>query len=183
MSRFGKILVTIPTGVNITLDGRVVKVKGPKGEISLNVPRAVNVKVDGTNVAVEIKEKSKFGISLQGTIRSHIVNMIQGVTTGWKKSLELVGTGYRAEVKGTDLVLTLGYSHPIIIKAPVGIKFSVEKLVVHVEGANKDVVGLIAAKVRESRVPDAYKGKGVRYLGEILKLKPGKQAAKTTGAA
>lgn len=183
MSRFGKIPVLVPSGVTVTLDGDVVKVKGPKSEVSLSVPRAVMVKVADGVINVEIKEKSKFGRSLQGTIRSHLINMIAGVTVGWKKSLELVGTGYRAEVKGEDLILTLGYSHPVIIKSPAGIKFTIEKLIVHVEGADKEMVGQMAAKIRKARVPDAYKGKGVRYLGEVLKLKPGKQAAKTTGAA
>lgn len=179
MSKFSNIPVEIPAGVKFELTNHVVKVSGPKGNLERKIPSIVDVEVKDNTLAVKVKEQSKFGDSIQGTIRSHITNMIKGVTEGWSKKLELVGTGYRGEVRGNDLVLTIGYSHPVTFTAPTGVKFLVEKNVVTVEGIDREVVSQLAAQVRQSREPDPYKGKGVRYLGEYLKLKPGKQAAKT----
>ncbi len=183
MARFGKLPVAVPEGVKIEIKPGSIAVSGNKGSLTRELPHGVKVNLSGNEITVESKGEERFARAIKGTIRSHIVNMIKGVAEGWEKNLELVGTGYRAEVKNGDLHLTIGYSHPVIIKAPEGIKFSVEKLKVKVEGVNKDVVGQIAAQVRASRPPDPYKGKGVRYEGEQLKLKPGKQAAKTGGAA
>ncbi len=175
MSRFGKLPVTVLEGVTVGISDNVLKVSGPKGAIEKNMPREVSIKVADGIANVESKSET-----MRGTFRSHLVNMIKGVKEGWTKSLELVGTGYRAEVRGTDLVLTVGYSHPVIVKAPAGITFSVEKSIVKVEGADKEEVGQTSAYIMSVRRPDAYKGKGIRLEGQVLKLKPGKQAAKTT---
>lgn len=183
MARFGRLPVAVPEGVKIEIKPGSIVVSGNKGSLIREFPRGVKVNLSGNEITVASSGEGKFPQAIKGTIRSHIVNMIKGVSQGWEKNLELVGTGYRAEVKNGDLYLTVGYSHPVIIKAPEGIKFSVDKLKVKVEGINKDLVGQVAAQVRASRPPDPYKGKGVRYEGEQLKLKPGKQAAKTGGAA
>ncbi len=182
MGRFAKIPVLIPGGVKIDNQSSALTISGPKGSLTRILPKEVNLKQSENEIVVEFSGNTKFSEAIKGTIRSHIVNMIKGVTEGWTKTLELVGTGYRAEVKDGNLHLAVGFSHPVIINAPEGVKFSVEKLKVKVEGIDKDKVGQVAALVRASRPPDPYKGKGVRYEGEQLKLKPGKQAAKT-GAA
>ena|SRR5260221_10602603 len=183
MSRFSKIPVKVPESVKIEVQETSVKVTGPKGTLVRSFPNIVEITIKDGELAVNSREVSKFGDSIRGTIRSHIVNMIKGVTEGWNKKLELVGTGFRAELKGNDLVLTVGFSHTVTVNAPEGIKFGIEKNVITVDGADKEVVGAISAKIKAVRKPDPYKGKGIRYLGEILKLKPGKQAAKTGGAA
>lgn len=180
MSRFAKIPVKVPEGVKIEVGKDSIQVTGPKGTLMRKFPDILEIKIEEGILFVTSADTSKFAEAMKGTIRSHIVNMITGVTSFWSKKLEVVGTGYRAEVKGNDLVLTVGYSHPITITAPSGIKFIVEKNVVTVEGADREIVGKIAADVHEVRLPDPYKGKGIRYFGEVLKLKPGKQAAKTT---
>ncbi|SRR6266404_3831736 len=182
MSRFAKIPVKITEGVKVDVKPGIISVTGPKGTLTRSYPAILDIKVTANELAVNLTEKkiTKFGQSIQGTIRSHIVNMIAGVTTLWSKKLELQGTGYRAELKGNDLVLTVGFSHTVTIAAPEGIKFSIEKNIITVEGADKEKVGAIASQIKAVRPPDPYKGKGVRYLGEYLKLKPGKQAAKTT---
>jgi len=183
MSRFAKIPVKILAGAKVEVLSGKVKIFGPKGTLERNVPEIVDIKIEGDVLSVSSKEVSKFADAIKGTIRSHIVNMISGVTTGWNKKLELQGTGYRAEVRGNDLILTVGFSHPVTIHAPEGIKFGVEKNIINVDGADKEVVGELAAEIRAVRLPDPYKGKGIRYFGEYLKLKPGKQAAKAGGAA
>ncbi len=182
MGRFAKIPVLIPEGVKIDNQSNALTVSGPKGSLTRILPKEVSLKQGEKEIVIESSGNTKFNEAIKGTIRSHIVNMIKGVSEGWTKTLELVGTGYRAEVKDGNLHLTVGFSHPVVINAPEGIKFSVEKLKVKVEGIDKDKVGQVAAKIRDSRPPDPYKGKGIRYEGEQLKLKPGKQAAKT-GAA
>lgn len=182
MSKFAKRPVNIPQGVQVVVEGTVVKVTGPKGSLNRTLPKEVEVIIKEGVLMVKSSEKEEtiFGRAILGTIRSHIVNMIKGVSEGWSKKLELVGTGYRAEVRGNDLVLTVGFSHPVIFTASDDMKFSVEKNVVAVEGIDREGVSQLAAKIRLSREPDPYKGKGIRYLGEVLKLRPGKQAAKTT---
>jgi large subunit ribosomal protein L6 len=182
MSRFAKIAVKIPQGVKVDVTPGMVRVNGPKGNLERKFPNVLDIKIDDSSLIVNLKEKNvtKFDQSIQGTVKSHIVNMIIGVTSGWSKKLELQGTGYRAEVRGTDLILTVGFSHPVTVEAPAGIKFTLEKNVITIDGIDKEVVGALAAKIKAVRPPDPYKGKGIRYLGEYLKLKPGKQAAKTT---
>lgn len=180
MSRIGIQPVEIPEKVNVEVDGKKVKVKGPQGNLEKELPREVSVKVEDGEVLVERKNDTKRAKSMHGTARAHIANMVKGVTEGWSKKLELVGTGYRAEVRGNKLVLTIGYSHPVEIEGPEGISFKVEKNVVTVEGPDKDLVGLIASKIRAVRPPEPYKGKGIKYIDEVVRRKPGK-AAKATG--
>lgn len=182
MSRFSKIPVKIPEKVEVILSDGKVTVKGAKGTMERTFPREAKLEIKEGNVLVTGKNDSKFDRAIQGTVRSHIVNMIKGVTEGWSKKLELVGTGYRAEIKDNNLILTVGFSHPVIINAEEGIKFGIEKNTITVEGMDKQLVGEVAANIKAVRKPDPYKGKGIRYFGEVLKLKPGKQAAKT-GAA
>lgn len=181
MSKFAKRPVEIVEGVKIEAINGNLKVTGPKGTLERKLPKEVSVEIKDNELMVKSTEKveTKFGRAILGTTRSHIQNMVTGVSTGWKKQLELVGTGYRGEVRGQDLVLTVGLTHTLTFNGGTEIKFLVEKNVVTLEGSNKDKVTQLAAKIRHSREPDPYKGKGIRYLGEYLKLKPGKQAAKT----
>lgn len=179
MSRFGKLPVIMPEGVQIQLDGNRVVVKGSKGELSREFPKTVVVKQSDQGLIVEMKKETRQAKADQGTTRAHIGNMAKGVSEGWSRELEIIGTGYRAEMKGQDLNLIIGYSHPVLIKAPQGITFAIEKNKVTVSGIDKDVVGQTAALVRAVREPEPYKGKGIKYIDEIIRRKAGKQAAKT----
>lgn len=176
MSKIGQQLITIPSGVTVNVVDNNVTVTGPKGTLIVNIVKELEVKVDGSNVNVTLKKDSKFGRSVWGTTRMLILNSVKGVTEGWKKQLELVGTGYRSEVQGNKIILTVGYSHPIEIVAPEGITFKVEKSVINVDGIDKQVVGQVAANIRASRPPEPYKGKGVKYVGEYIRRKAGKAA-------
>lgn len=178
MSRFGSLPVSIPQAVTVEVADGSVKVTGPKGILTRALPRQVQVVIADGQVKAEIKNQNKQGLSLQGTIKAHITNMLKGVTEGWSKELELVGSGYRAEVRGKDLILNIGYSHPVEFKAPEGVTFAVEKNKITVSGSDKDVVGQLAARIRETRKPDPYKAKGVKYVDEVIRRKAGKQAAK-----
>lgn len=179
MSRFGKLPVLVPAGVQVQIQDRKVSITGPKGTIEHQLPREVEVSQKDNQLIVEKKGNSKVVLAQQGTTRSILVNMVEGVSNGWSKQLELIGAGFRAEVRGRDLVLTVGYSHPITISAPEGISFGVEKTIVTVSGTNRAVVGQIAAMIRDTRKPDPYRGKGVKYVNEVIRRKAGKQAAKT----
>lgn len=181
MSRIAKIPVEIKSGITVTFENRVFRVIGPKGELSLKVPREVDVKITENQVLVSRNQDSKQARASSGTIRAIISNMVEGVVNGWKKELEIVGTGYRAQMEGKDLVLIIGFSHPVKIKAPEGIEFKVEKQVVTISGVDKELVGQIAAKIRDVRPPEPYKGKGILYLGEVVRRKAGK-AAKAAGS-
>lgn len=176
MSKIGQQPVLIPSGVIVTIEGHTLTVVGPKGTLSFNLSKELDVKVEEGKVTLNIKKDSKFARSVWGTSRMLIANNIKGVTEGFKKQLELVGTGYRSEVQGNTLVLTVGYSHPIKIEAPVGISFKVEKSVITVEGIDKQVVGQVSADIRSSRPPEPYKGKGVKYVDEVIRRKAGKAA-------
>ncbi|KKS81022.1 MAG: 50S ribosomal protein L6 [Candidatus Woesebacteria bacterium GW2011_GWC1_43_10b] len=182
MARFGRLPVELPEGVKAEMDSGGVKISGPKGTLTFLLPKRVTVKIEGSVLTVEKKGDSKIARALQGTTRANLRNMVKGVTEGWSKTLEIEGAGYRAELKGKDLSLAIGYSHPVVIKAPEGIGFKIEKNVITVEGADKAMVGQVAADVRESRRPDPYKAKGIRYQYEVIRRKPGKAAAKTEGA-
>ncbi len=182
MSKIGKQPIEIPAGVTVDISGDDAKVTGPKGSLSVNLPRGVEVKVEGSEVLVSVKGNSKQMMSLHGTIRSILANNIKGVSTGWSKQLELVGTGYRAEVAGNTLSLIVGYSHPVKIEAPEGISFKVEKTFVTVEGASREAVGQVSADIRAVRPPEPYKGKGIKYTDEVIRRKPGKAAAKAAVA-
>lgn len=182
MSKIGRQPIKIAQGVTVAADKSNVKVTGPKGTLDLALPAGVSVEVKDGEAFVNVKGTGKFYSSLHGTIRSRINNNVKGVSTGWNRQLELVGTGFRAEVSGKTLTLTVGYSHPVKIEAPEGITFKVEKLIVTVEGYDRVVVGQVAANIRAVRPPEPYKGKGIKYVDEVIRRKPGKAAAKTTGA-
>lgn len=175
MSRIGKLPITVPAGVEVKLDGREISVKGPKGELSRTLAEGINVEIEDGTITVTRPDDERESRSLHGLTRSLINNMIIGVTEGYTKKLEIVGTGYRVQAKGSDLEFALGYSHPVPVKAPQGITFTVEganKLAVF--GIDKQQVGEVAANIRKLRRPDPYKGKGVRYEGEQIRRKAGK---------
>jgi large subunit ribosomal protein L6 len=175
MSRIGKLPVAVPAGVTVDLGGLVVKVTGPKGELQQPILEHVTVKLDGGELVVERKSDDKAGRSAHGLTRTLISNMVTGVTTGFRKSLELQGVGYRAAKAGNNLNLSLGYSHPVTYEAPTGITFTVEGTnKIHIDGIDKQKVGQVAAEIRDLRPPEPYKGKGVRYEGEVVRKKMGK---------
>ena len=176
MSRIGRLPVTVPSGVEVTIDGQAVSVKGPKGALTHTVatPIAVARDDDGT-ITVSRPDDERRNRSLHGLTRTLIANMVEGVTNGFEKKLEIVGTGYRVTAKGSDLEFALGYSHPITVKAPEGITFTTDgPLRLAVQGIDKQLVGEVAANIRKLRKPDPYKGKGVRYAGEHIRRKVGK---------
>ncbi len=179
MSRIGKQPVTIPTGVEVNVQDHAVSVKGPKGTLRLTVHRAIKVAVQDNEIVCEIAKNGKKSPALWGTTRALLANMVEGVTTGFVKKLELHGVGYRAALKGKDLEMSLGFSHPVIVKAPEGITFTVEKELLTVAGIDRTLVGQIAADIRDLRPPEPYKGKGVRYQGEIVRRKVGKVVGST----
>ena len=178
MSKIGKQPILIPTGTTVTTTGHEVAVKGPKGELVRTLPREVEVKVEEGNVLVTRKGNSKTSLTMHGTWRSLINNMVIGVSKGWVKQLELVGTGFRADTTGKSLNLIVGYSHTVKIEAPEGINFKVEKMIITVEGIDKEVVGQVASDIRNSKAPEPYKGKGVKYTDEVIRRKAGKAAAR-----
>ncbi len=183
MSKLGQKPVLIPAGVTLALsEGNKLQVKGPKGELILAIHPQVAAGITEGQVLFETRGGGKFTQAIQGTTRALLLNALQGVTQGWSKQLELVGTGYRAEVNGKTLVLTVGFSHPVKIEAPEGINFKVEKSVVTVDGLNRELVGQVAANIRKVRPPEPYKGKGIKYVDEVIRRKAGKAAAKTPGA-
>lgn len=177
MSRFGKLPVQVPQGVQVSISDTSVVAKGPKGELSLSLPRTVKVEQVDEGLTVSAKKATKQALSDQGTTRSHLENIVSGVTEGWKKQLEINGPGYRAEVRGKDLVISAGYSHPINFPAPDGVSFTVEKNLITVDGTDKGIVGLTAAKIRDIRKPNVYTGAGIKYIDEVIRRKAGKQAA------
>jgi len=179
MSKIGRLPITLPQGVTIEVNGHTVKVTGPKGTMEEKLPRGIEVKVEGGIANVTVRGKGKSDVSNHGTIRALINNDVTGVTKGWSKQLELVGTGFRAEVRGKTLVLTVGFSHTVDIEAPEGITFKVEKTFVTVEGIDREVVGQVSANIRGVRPPEPYKGKGIKYTDEVIRRKAGKAAAKT----
>jgi large subunit ribosomal protein L6 len=183
MSKIGKLPVQIPQGVTVEVSGQMVKTTGPKGTIERKMAHGITVEVKEGQALVTVRGNSKPAMSLHGTSRALLNNDVIGVSTGWSKSLELVGTGFRPELMGKDLNLIVGYSHPVLIKAPEGITFKTEKMIVTVDGIDKELVGQISAEIRGVRPPEPYKGKGIKYTDEIIRRKPGKAAAKTTGAA
>jgi large subunit ribosomal protein L6 len=178
MSRIGKQPVKIPPGVSIELQGRLCRVRGPKGELSAELPQAVRVKIEDGICRVERDREDRVARSMHGLAQRLIANMVEGVSGGFKKSLEIVGVGYRAELRNPrQLFLTLGYSHPIVFQLPDGVSATVERqTLVTLEGADKQRVGEVAAMIRRLRPPEPYKGKGVRYVGEVLRRKAGKAA-------
>lgn len=180
MSRIGKAPVAVPKGVTVTLqDGNVISVKGPKGELTRSLPAAMAVAQENGQVTVTRPSDEDQHKALHGLTRTLIANMVEGVTKGFSKQLELVGVGYKAEVRAYGLQLALGYSHPIEYRAPQGIKLTAPAPTqIVVEGANKEVVGQVAAEIRSLRPPEPYKGKGVKYVGEQIRRKAGKAGGK-----
>ena len=180
MSRIGKAPIAVPSGVTVTLkDGNTVTVKGPKGELTRTVPSSMKLAQENGQITVTRPSDEPGHKSLHGLTRTLIANMVEGVTKGFTKNLELVGVGYKAEVRPYGLQLALGYSHAIEYKAPKGIKLSAPAPTqILVEGANKEVVGQVAAEIRSLRPPEPYKGKGVKYAGEQIRRKAGKAGGK-----
>ena len=174
MSRIGRLPITVPAGVDVTIDGATISVKGPKGQLTHEVAQPIVVAQEDGTLTVSRPDDERESRSLHGLTRTLINNMIEGVTAGYEKQLEVVGTGYRVQAKGQDLEFALGYSHPVPVKCPEGITFKVEGNKVTVSGIDKQQVGEIAANIRKLRRPDPYKGKGVRYAGEQIRRKAGK---------
>jgi large subunit ribosomal protein L6 len=177
MSRIGKQLINIPVGVTLAIDSGKVTVTGPKGELKLNLPLKINVEVKDNQVIVARVSEDKKTRSNHGTVRAHLNNMIKGVVEPWKKEMEIKGTGYKASLNGNKLRLLVGFIHPVDIVAPDGIFFEVpEETKVIITGADRTVVGQVASNIRKIRPPEPYKGKGIRYVNEFIKLKAGKKA-------
>ena len=179
MSRIGRKPVTIPGGVTVSLADQTISVKGPKGELKRRLHADMTVSVDGSTLTVARPSDDQKHRALHGLTRALIQNMVDGVSKGFAKGLEIQGVGYKAEAKPYGLNLALGFSHPVAFKAPAGIKLSVENnTIVKVEGPDKELVGQIAAELRSLRPPEPYKGKGIRYKGEQVRRKAGKTGAK-----
>jgi len=182
MSKIAKIPVEIKDGAQVNMVDGEIKVTGPKGNLSFKVPSEVNVKMDEGKIFVTVAKKTDKAKALSGLVRAIIANMVTGCTKGFDKKLELTGVGYRAQASGSTLTLSVGYSHPVIIKADQTITFSVEENIITVSGVDKAMVGDIASKIRSVRPPEPYKGKGIKYQGEHIRRKVGK-AAKAVGGA
>ena len=177
MSRIGKQPIAVPAGVDVTIDGNTVTVKGAKGELSRSFPDIMSIKREGDDIIVERPDDSREAKSYHGLVRTLIANMVEGVSTGFTKKLQLVGVGYRAALKGRDLELQLGFSHPVMVTAPENITFEVpSQTEIVVSGPSKEQVGQVAADIRKWRKPEPYKGKGIRYEGEFVRRKLGKAA-------
>jgi large subunit ribosomal protein L6 len=179
MSRIGKRPIPIPAKVSITIDGQDIQVKGPKGDLARTLPTGVAVVQEGDTLLVNSKDNYRLARERHGLCRTLVANMVEGVSNGYQKRLEIQGIGYRAQVQGRNLNLSLGYSHPVIFEPPTGIDFAVENNTnVIVSGIDKELVGNTAASIRASRPPEPYKGKGVRYAGEQVRRKAGKSGKK-----
>jgi large subunit ribosomal protein L6 len=177
MSRIGRKPIPVPSGVTVSIEPELVRVNGPKGELSERIHRDITVAQDGEEIVVTRPTDRGEHRALHGLTRSLVANMVEGVTAGYVKTLEIQGVGYRAQLKGRDLELALGYSHPVPIKAPEGIEFEVPQPTrVVVKGISKQLVGEVAANIRKKRPPEPYKGKGIRYEGEYVARKVGKRA-------
>jgi large subunit ribosomal protein L6 len=175
MSRIGKLPIPVPSGVEVAIDGQQVTVKGPKGSLSHLLSEPITIAQEDGTLNVVRPDDERLSKSLHGLSRTLIANMVVGVTSGYIKNLEIVGTGYRVAAKGGDLEFALGFSHPVVITAPDGISFRVDSPTrFAVEGIDKQKVGEVAANIRKLRKPDPYKGKGVRYQGEVIRRKAGK---------
>ena len=175
MSRIGKAPITVPSGVTVSIDGQSISVKGPKGELSRTFSELISISSDGEQLSVERVSDDRQARALHGLVRSLVQNMVTGVTDGFQKDLDIVGVGYRAQAKGKGLELSLGFSHPVLVDAPDGISFVVPQPTrIEVHGIDKQLVGHVAANIREWRKPEPYKGKGVRYADEHVRRKAGK---------
>jgi large subunit ribosomal protein L6 len=182
MSRIGRKLLPLPKGVTLSQKTGSVSVKGPKGELTKTVPTGITIKTESDKIQVLRADDSRENRSKHGLVRAHLANMVKGVTDGWTRELEINGVGYRAEVTGDAMTMALGYSHPIVFKLPKGVSAKVEKNRIMLSSADRDLVGQTAAKVRELRPPEPYKGKGVKYMEEVIKRKVGKAGASSSSS-
>ena len=179
MSRIGKRVLSIPENVNVNVEGNIVTVKGPKGELTLETVKNIKVTVEENTVKVEPLKEDKFTHAMHGTTNANIKNMIDGVSNGYKKSLEIVGVGYKFNVSGNKLTISAGYSHPVVMEVPNGLTVKgVSNTEIDIEGISKELVGEFAANVRKVRSPEPYKGKGIKYKDEHIRRKEGKKASK-----
>lgn len=176
MSRIGKKPIVIPDNVAVKIEGNLIMVKGPKGELSKKIPPEIKIELKDRQIVVLPVLQIKKTDSLWGLTRALIFNLVKGVTEGYEKKLEIEGIGYKALVQGNKLILSLGFSHPVEIEAPEGIKFQVEKNIITVSGPDKELVGRVAANIRAKKKPEPYKGKGIKYFGETVRRKAGKKA-------
>ncbi|HBG81334.1 TPA: 50S ribosomal protein L6 [candidate division CPR2 bacterium] len=176
MSRIGKLPIIIPQGVTVNLNDRVVKVVGPKGTLEYEHSPLIKVTTNDADIRIELAEDNQKARELWGLVRTLLSNMIEGVSKGFEKQLEIVGIGYRAQMQGSKLVLNVGYSHPVDVVPPEGINLKVEKNTITVSGFDKQLVGEVAAKIRSVRKPEPYKGKGIKYSNEYIRRKAGKAA-------
>ncbi|HEX7230311.1 MAG TPA: 50S ribosomal protein L6 [Candidatus Binatia bacterium] len=182
MSRIGKLPVTIPNGVKVAVDSNGVRLEGPKGKLQTAVPPDVDVKVEGNVVRIERRNDERKARALHGLTRKLIANMAQGVSQGFSRVLDINGVGYRAEVKGQEIHMTLGYSHPVVFPLPAGISASVERqVIITLTSADRQLLGETAAKIRSLRPPEPYKGKGIKYREEFIKRKAGKAVGSAGG--
>ncbi|GIF65796.1 50S ribosomal protein L6 [Asanoa ishikariensis] len=179
MSRIGRKTIPVPTGVDITINGQDVQVKGPKGSLSHTLAEPITIERAENELVVKRPNDERKAKELHGLSRTLVANMVVGVTDGYRKTLEIAGTGYRVTAKGKDLEFALGFSHPVVVPAPEGITFTVERpTLFHIAGIDKQQVGEVAANIRKIRPPEPYKGKGVRYQGEVVRRKAGKAGKK-----
>lgn len=177
MSRIGKKIIAIPSGVTVTVNGSSVSVKGPNGELSREFPDVVEIQVDGTNVTAKPLAETIEARALWGTVAAHLTNMVAGAAKPFEKKLEIQGIGYKAELRGNAIGFALGFSHPVEMPVPNGVKVTIEKGVITLTGPDKEVLGSYAARIRDLKKPEPYKGKGIRYVGEYVKIKQGKKSA------
>lgn len=181
MSKIGKKIINVPNGVEVRIEDGVIFVKGPKGELKRTISGALDVNIENSIIKIQLRDNvGKDSSALWGLTRALIANMIKGVTDGFETILEFQGIGYKAAVKGNDLELNLGYSHPITVTAPEGVSFKVEKNVIKVSGFDKELVGEVAADIRTKRKPEPYKGSGIRYNDEVIIKKAGKKSVATS---
>lgn len=177
MSRIGKKEIVIPQGVEVKKDGLNISVKGPKGTLTREFRDDIEIKIEGVNITLNVKRNDKFSKALWGTYASHLMNMIKGVVTPFEKKLILEGVGFKSELKGKELHLALGFSHPVVVAIPEGLTVTVEKNNIGVSGIDKELVGSFTASVRALKKPEPYKGKGFRYHDEVIRRKQGKKTA------
>ena len=183
MSRIGRLPITIPSGVKVAVDARAVRLEGPKGKLQTSVPQGIKVEVDGNVVRVVREGDERKARALHGLTRKLIANMAQGVSQGFSRVLEINGVGYRAEVKGQEIHMTLGYSHPVVFPLPPGVTASVERqVIITLNSADRQLLGEMAAKIRGLRAPEPYKGKGIKYREEVIRRKAGKAVGSAGGA-